>query len=515
MRSEDAEKGIRDFESALRDADFEFRQRRFVDAAPLYEEALQGLRTVRPAGHPDVIYCIQHLGDSLTFSGYYEIAHEVITELHDIRVKQPGFNNADLIATKFKLAKLNEMLGDLDGANAGYADTMEWAEKSLYQGHPLRTLLYDSYGEMIQRSLGDPNFLQVLHDKYEESKDAGGNMVPDTLLDSLHLRGYEPLHMEQMSNEEEEAAPPPPPEPLIPPEFYSLLGKVALLGAKLAVVAGIGFGIYYYAMTSLNRYNAQQDHARQVKFALRYDGKTYDSADGSYKLAFGHDAKVDSVIEGVHRSLPVEGIEPTRTFSNSTSPHACVFKDNGDIMQSDDGHALYLVGTPNRGVVERIKLVAAAAQKFYDEHQEYPHELKDLVAEDPNVANNPITGTPDDISFLNIAHERDWDANDLARELNTLSSRDPLKDEPAPAPGVVHCYTTMAGDKYLEGVKCKGFFIRACDSQGQFMPDSTPGKVFVVEQVEGRPANVAGLFTPTEAPKGDKKVTLIKIIPQK
>jgi hypothetical protein len=318
-----------------------------------------------------------------------------------------------------------------------------------------------------------------------------------------------------MSTQEEDEAPPPPPEPVIPPEFYSLLGRVALLGVKLAVVAAIGFGIYYYAMTSLNRYNAQQDHARQVKFAVRYDGKTYDSADGSYKLAFGHDATVDTVIEGVHRSLPVEGVEPTRTFSNSTAPHACVFKDDGDIMQSDDGHALYLVGTPNRGVVERIKLVAAAAQKFYDEHQEYPHELKDLVAEDPNVANNPITGTPDDISFLNIAHERDWNASDLARELSTLSSPDPLKDEPAPAPGVVHCYTTMAGDKYLEGVKCKGFFIRACDSQGQFLPDSTPGKVFVVEQVEGRPANVAGLFTPTEPPKGDQKVTLIKIIPQK
>jgi hypothetical protein len=516
MRSEDAEKDFRDFESALRDADFEFRQRRFVDAAPLYEEALQGLRHARPPGHPDVIYCIQHLGDSLTFSGYYEIAHEVITELHDIRTRQPGFNNADLIATKFKLAKLNEMLGDLDGANAGYADTMEWAEKSLYQGHPLRTLLYDSYAEMIQRSLGDPNFQQVLHDKYDESRESGGNMVPDTLLDSLHLRGYEPLHMEQMITQEEqdEAAAPEPQEPVIPPEFYSMLGKAALLGTKLAVVAAIGFGIYYGAMTALNRYTAQQDHARQVKFAVRYDGKTYDSADGYYKLAFGHNATVDTVIEGVHRTLPLEGVEPTRMFSNTTAPHARVFKDEGDVMQSDDGHALYLVGTPNRGVVERINLVAAAAQKFYDEHQEYPHELKDLVAEDPNVANNPITGTPDDISFLNIAHERDWDANDLTREMNTLTSPDLLKDEPALAPGVVHCYTT-AGDKYLEGVKCKGFFIRACDSQGQFLPSSLPGKVFVVEQVEGHPANVAGLFTPNEPPKGDQKVKLLKIIPQK
>ena len=56
-----------DIEDALKKANFEFKQRRFEKAVPLYEQALEGLLANRPIDHGDTIYCMETLADALAF----------------------------------------------------------------------------------------------------------------------------------------------------------------------------------------------------------------------------------------------------------------------------------------------------------------------------------------------------------------------------------------------------------------------------------------------------------------
>jgi hypothetical protein len=90
-----------------------------------------------------------------------------------------------------------------------------------------------------------------------------------------------------------------------------------------------------------------------------------------------------------------------------------------------------------------------------------------------------------------------------------------LPGEPAGAPGTVHCYVFSTGDKYVEGVKCLGFFERGFDAKGKFLPGEKPEEVFVCEMIAGAAPKMAGISVPREATPDDPPVQVIKVIADK
>ncbi len=153
MQTEETFKNI---EAWLAEADAHAKLRRYELAAPLYDKALAALKLSRPEGHPDIAFCLQNLGDSLAFSGSLEQSLATFRELHELRLRQPGTNNADLIAAKYKVAKMLEMVGLPDESAAMYDEASALAEQSLFGGHPLFNAIYEGQLLLFQRTAASP-----------------------------------------------------------------------------------------------------------------------------------------------------------------------------------------------------------------------------------------------------------------------------------------------------------------------------------------------------------------------
>lgn len=78
-------------------------------------------------------------------------------------------------------------------------------------------------------------------------------------------------------------------------------------------------------------------------------------------------------------------------------------------------------------------------------------------------------------------------------------------------PGSVHCYTFLTGDKYQEGVKCQGFFIRASDGNGKLLSQGA-SKTFVAVMLAGRESEVAGVYHPKLPGPLSSPLQLVRII---
>jgi tetratricopeptide (TPR) repeat protein len=500
MRADEPETNFKSVEACLRQADFEFKQPRYELAAPLYQQALEILHQTRATGHADVLYCLQNLADSWTFSGDYKKAYETLQELLELRQRQPGVNNVDLIATKFKVAKVLEM-GRTNQLSANmYDDAMNMAEQSLYTGHPLLIAIYVAYKEMLQRTAGAPELIEALTKKSERVAGADQGVGAD-ILDSMRLRDYVAL-----------VAPEPPPEPEPVPEPIKLpIALIRNVCIGIVLLGAIGAAVVF----GTQHHEKHAEQQKQQSMAKTYEGQIFESADGEQKLVFLAGGNVDSVLDGIKRKLPMKVLPPGSEFSSGGNiEHSRSFKHVNDSLMADDGRILYSENASEGKIVARVKTIAKAAQTYFDEHKEYPKQAAELSNIDPKILDNPFTQANDEISVIEAGKERDWTPDQEPDIVPTLESGKLIAGERTLAPGAVHCYLFYTGDKYVEGVKCLGFFIRACDANGKFLAGE-PGKAFVAQMIAGREPHIAGIFTAKPAKDADPTVSLLKIISDK
>jgi tetratricopeptide (TPR) repeat protein len=405
---------FQDAETCLKQADFEFKNRRFDAAVPLYEQALEMLQQTRTSGHTDIAYCMQNLGDACALSGDFKKAYEVLRELLEIRQRQPGTNNVDLISTKYKVAKMLEMAGMEKLAAQQYDEAMRLAEPSLYAGHPLLTIIYVAYLELLRRTGGSAELVEYVAQKATESG-SGALGVGASLLDSMHLRDYVALvppapgsrAPEAQVQQHEPAAPKKP--------FPVAMVRNVVIG--IVALGAIGAGVYVATQHSAKK-EVRQKQAEAVK---TYEGQSFESADGQEKLVFVPGGNVDAVLDGVKRKLPVLMLPAGSSFTdggNIGKYRAFRKVDSG--MQSDEGKYLYADGTTENQMVQRLKRISMAAQKYYDEHKEYPKTSQQLAEIDPTVLDDVITKAKDDIAFVDAGEERDWTPGQTPRLIQPL-----------------------------------------------------------------------------------------------
>ena len=488
-----------DIEDSLKKADFEFKQRRFDKAAPLYEQALEALRANRPADHGDTIYCMETLADALAFSGDFQKAHQVLLEADQVRQRVPGANNIDQIATKYRLAKMSEMLRMIPQSLMTYREGIRIGEQSLYAGHPLLIAMYSAELKILQLTDGDEQEIEVLQKKINASA-PGANSMADNILESMRLKEYGSFVL--------------PPAPKSDADRKFKLPIAAIRNTLIAVVLLGAIGAAAYVGM---KHEAQKKQEKtELQLAKTFVGQSFESADGQLKLLFSVPGRVNSVIDGVHRDLPIEILPADAQLSDdSHTDLRRSFKRLPKAMLADDGDLLYAQDSPDSKVVARVSAIASAAQKYYDEHKEYPTTADQLAEVDPKIKENSVTGQEDEPVFIAGGKERDWAGGSEPALGGTLRAGYLLSGEQPLAPGAVHCYTFLSGDKYQkEGVKCTAFFIRASNTEGKLLPHSS-GKFFVGAMLMGAQPKIAGLYKAREPDAQTNPLQLVKLIPEK
>jgi hypothetical protein len=234
-------------------------------------------------------------------------------------------------------------------------------------------------------------------------------------------------------------------------------------------------------------------------------------------VSFLADGKVDVTWEGIKQSAQLTVLPPNSEFSatGGNIGHAIWFKQGPDEMRCDDNRLLYDKNSPMHALLDRAQVIAAAAKEYFNNHQQYPENGKELAEVNPAVRDNPITHQQDDISVIGAGKERDWNAQEAPAGAASLADGQLLQGEAPLTPGAVHCYYFEAGDKYLEGVKRMGFFLRVCGPDGKFLPAKDKQRVYVGELVGKNVPHVAGLFVPRDATAEDRKIDTVKVIPAK
>ena len=495
----------------LRLADQEFKSRRYTQAASLYAQALESLRQTRAQGHTDIAYCLQNLSDSYALAGDYQSAYQVFLELFEVRNNNPGVNNIDLIATKYKMAKMLELGGMTEQALSGYAAAMAIAEQSLYEGHPVRAVIYVSYLELLQKT-GSGN-VQLLSSLNRKVQSAGGDIqLGAIMLDAMHLREFigmvraETTPAEQPSLLDQEISTGEAPPAKVPVKLIAIVAGIILL-------AGIGGAALF--ISSKQASEKKVEKAKVSWLNKSFDGQTFESASGQDKLIFLSGGKVETVLDGVKRDLPATVLPPDSELISAAGRSVRLFKRVPDGMLADNARMLYAEGAPQRAIIQRVKNIALAAEKYYQEHKEYPKTAKDITDIDASVAENPVSKTQEDPLFFDAGKERDWDQRKTPVIADDLEAGHPMTGESQKAPGSVHCYTFYTGDKYVEGIKCVAFFMRPVGLDGRWLPGAAAGSAYCVTMVAGCQPNVAGISTPRDPVEGDAQVTGIKVIADK
>lgn len=503
MPTEETQTQFRDVEDALKKADSAFQQQRFSEAVPLYDRCLTLLRQLRPADHSDVTYCLQNLADSYALSRSFERALELLGELKAIREKQPG-NQADLVGVLFKIARMQEMLGDNGGARRSYEEALAAGEEHLYSGHPFLGAILSGYANLLDAEDAELELRRNVQQKMKANQnDTRAVKLGDAVLQNMHLKEFRSLvpnrpdkkeeaaQLEQMRKNEERAK-----------KLKSLLPKIAIGVALLGAVV-VGSGVY------LKHSSIEKAQSDREKVSKNFDGKSYQSADGD-RLSF-EKTQVDAIIRGIHRKLPFE-VEPKTTDFSAKNSQVVSFRRVPNGLLADEGKLYYSPDSRDFLVLKRMKTIADAAQKYYNNHDnQYPQSLEQLVAEDPKVRDNLLTGKQDDFIVINAGRLRDWRPDaEPPPVYETLQTKALLPGEPPLEPGVVHCYHFSCGDPYI-GMKCAAFFIRVCDDDGNFISDG-PNKVYCANLIAGQMPSIFEGSQGREPSPQDIPVTKIRLI---
>ena len=134
--------------SAYENGNFAFSETLLVKALDLFEQA-KSMEDV------DYFQCLHQIADTYFQLGRYYEAKSYYERLSVARLKNPDSTDAQVVVALLKLASTYQKLGEDAEALTAFDLIMELAEKTIPTGHALFGVIFDSYEDLITRSLTD------------------------------------------------------------------------------------------------------------------------------------------------------------------------------------------------------------------------------------------------------------------------------------------------------------------------------------------------------------------------
>lgn len=135
-------------DESLREAEAKFKQGKYAEAEPLFLLGLVLLERTSPEDHPDVLSCMEKLGDTFYASEKFKDAQPVYRRLVGIREKSSQ-SILLTISAMFKLAKTHERLTQPDEAEELYRRAVKLGENTT---GPLYANLCDNFAAFLKRT---------------------------------------------------------------------------------------------------------------------------------------------------------------------------------------------------------------------------------------------------------------------------------------------------------------------------------------------------------------------------
>jgi len=134
----------------LAQADALCLERRFEEAATIYQQLVNMAESRLGPNHPDAILVLQRLADSLYAMNLFRDCLPLYERLCTVARSMLGDGDPDVVNLMFKIAKTQELIGSFTEARATYQFAINTATANLPPGHELTTQLRQRYDALIQ-----------------------------------------------------------------------------------------------------------------------------------------------------------------------------------------------------------------------------------------------------------------------------------------------------------------------------------------------------------------------------
>ena len=134
--------------SAYENGNFAFSETLLVKALDLFEQA-------KSMEDTEYFQCLHQIADTYFQLGRYYEAKSYYERLSVARLKNPESTDAQVVVALLKLASTYQKLGEDAEALTAFDLIMELAEKTIPTGHALFGVIFDSYEDLIGRSIED------------------------------------------------------------------------------------------------------------------------------------------------------------------------------------------------------------------------------------------------------------------------------------------------------------------------------------------------------------------------
>lgn len=164
-----------DLRLMLAQADALCLERRFEEAATIYQQLVTMAEVRLGPNHPDAILVLQRLADSLYAMNLFRDCLPLYERLCSVARGMLGDSDPDVINLMFKVAKTQELVGSFSEAQATYQFAINISSANLPPGHELTTQLKERY--------------KLLLDQMEENKRAAQNWKENTVTNPVITMG--------------------------------------------------------------------------------------------------------------------------------------------------------------------------------------------------------------------------------------------------------------------------------------------------------------------------------------
>ncbi len=135
----------------LAQADALCLERRFEEAATIYQQLVTMAETRLGPNHPDAILVLQRLADSLYAMNLFRDCLPLYERLCSVARGMLGDQDPDVINLMFKIGKTQELIGSFVEARSTYQFAINTAMANLPPGHELTIQLQNRYTDVVQR----------------------------------------------------------------------------------------------------------------------------------------------------------------------------------------------------------------------------------------------------------------------------------------------------------------------------------------------------------------------------
>lgn len=135
----------------LAQADALCLERRFEEAATIYQQLVTMAEFRLGPNHPDAILVLQRLADSLYAMNLFRDCLPLYERLCNVARGMLGDADPDVINLMFKIAKTQELIGAFAEARATYQFAISTAVANLPPGHELTNQLQQRYHDLVER----------------------------------------------------------------------------------------------------------------------------------------------------------------------------------------------------------------------------------------------------------------------------------------------------------------------------------------------------------------------------